>query len=153
MVIQLTFWLINRADIPAILASCWYCTAKNQDQTTTAAMPIVWPNDYANIPLIWTDKTPRQFAYGLTRLHAVLLCDPEPVACTILLPDLISSAPIYLWNYDLLIRPYADLPVSMTLLLELYCHLNDPTACTILLLDLCCPACSQLIPAALPTVK
>ena len=37
----LTFQLINYANMPAILALCWYYTAKNQDQIMTAAMPIV----------------------------------------------------------------------------------------------------------------
>ena len=46
-----------------------------------------------------------------------------------------------------------DLPANTTLLLVLYCHPNNPAACTVLLLNLCCSACSQSIFTAPPTAK
>jgi hypothetical protein len=92
--------------------------------------------------------------YRLTnRLNFVFNPLLLPNTCTVLLPKSISSAPICLWNYNLLIRPRADLPASITPLLALYCYLNNPAAYTVLLPNLCCFVCSWLTLAAPPAAK
>src|SRR5277367_1005680 len=56
-------------------------------------------------------------------------------ACTVLLPELISSAPICLWNYDLLTRPRADMPASPNPSLAPYCYYNRPLLPCLQLID------------------
>ena len=92
--------------------------------------------NYADMPA--TGFILALYCQGPDNNCTVLPCDPEPITYTILLSKLISSAPIYLWNYSLLIRLHADTPVNITLLLALYCYPNDPVTGTVLLLDLCC---------------
>ena len=107
----------------------------------------------------------------INELYIQLLSPPN--ARTVLLPELISSAPIRLWNYDLLTRPRADMPASLNLSLTPYCYYNRPLLPCLQLTSLCCfissrstlaapPAakyntslrhCSQLTPAALPVAK
>src|SRR5580692_4120366 len=76
-----------------------------------------------------------------------------PDARTVLLPELISSAPIRLWNYDLLTRPRADMPASLNLSLAPYCYCNRPLLLCLQLTNSCCFISSWPTLAALPTAN
>jgi hypothetical protein len=72
------------------------------------------------------DKNLYWYAYKYDPVAGSILLPERPVAGTVLLPELISSALICLWNYDLLTRPRADMPVSLNLSLVPYCYYNRP---------------------------
>ena len=71
-------------------------------------------------------QLPCQYAYEHDPVAGIILPPERPVADTVLLPELISSAPICLWNYNLLTRPRADMPASLNLSLAPYCYYNRP---------------------------
>ena len=84
-------------------------------------------NETTAIPIhLQTDKNSYQYAYKYNPIASSILPPKQPVAGTILLPESISSAPIYLWNYDLLTRPRANMPASLNLSLAPYCYYNRP---------------------------
>ena len=97
-----------------------------------------WTNKPRIVLLCESDKFLCQYAYEpdncradmpttWTRLGRALLLRPPTLPLKLLLkpPKPISIMPICLWNYDLLIRLCADMPVSLNLLLALY-YYSDP---------------------------
>jgi hypothetical protein len=111
-------------------------------------------NEITAVPIrIWIDKNSCWYAYEYDPVAGIILPPEWPVAGTVLLPELISSAPICLWNYDLLTRPRADMPVSLNLSLVPYCYYNRPLLPCLQLTNPCCFISSWLTLTALPTAN
>ena len=111
-----------------------------------------WPtNEITAVPIhLQTDKNSCWYAYEYNPIASIILPPKQPITGTVLLPELISSTPIYLWNYDLLTRPHANIPASLNLSLALYCYYNRPLLPCLQLTNPCYFISSWPTVAALP---
>ena len=115
----------------------------------------LWPINKITAVLIRlrVDKNSCRYAYEYDPVASSILPPEWPVAGTVLLPELISSVLIYLWNYDLLIKLCADMPISLNLSLALYCYYNRPLLPCLQLTNPYCFISSWLTLTVLPAAS